>query len=728
MLKYSSIILILILSTCQPKNPEGKDASLDNSRKGSLEGYWYEQPMRILQTVLRQPDAADYDVEGLVQYMEEVHANVLVINGGGIVDYFQNTLPMANVNSYIGERDLLAEIVLGCHKAGIKVIARVDFRGVHKERFDLHPDWFARDEHNDPIILNYTTPGLYAPCYNGYYRNDHAVEFISQLFEKYNIDGIWHNSVNFHHVCYCTQCKDLYFEEYQKRIPVKSDPGLEWEEYYRWNEIMAGKQLAKMRTTVKKFGEDKSYSAEVFDMYRVEQQKHTGINLYSAAEYFDFLVTVSFIANNSYPINYKDLYYPSGIVRFLKALRPDKSPVILFGGNGTEHRYIYDPPLESRLWLWETAGVGGGFWNCYFNGSFPANTMDTRNAYLASDAYKYLRDNEELIQNLQPVKDIAVFFSKASGHILGDDDFSQPLKGIFRLLEEGHYQYGFVTDRDLEAEKLNQFKILIMPNVAALSNDHLNIIREWVDDGGALIATYQTSLLDEEGRSREDFGLADVFGVNYEGIVVNTNMDCYQKVLTRNELLKGFEKTELLHNSGRTLMVTPDPEAVAITGYLPKINNQPPENAFPESWESSNPIMVMNKFGSGRAVYFANEAARLNYTIGHPDYKDLLENSINVLLGMDAVLKTNAPSSVHVYLNQSDEDPKVYQLSIVNTTSATHRPLRDLVTVSGIEVSLPIDISHHEILYQDGAEIRAERNKLYIDGLGEFCSIMLVND
>ena len=87
---------------------------------------------------------------------------------------------------------------------------------------------------------------------------------------------------------------------------------------------MAGKQLAKMRATVKKYGEDKSYSAEVFDMYRVEQQKHTGISLYSAAEYFDFLVTVSFIANNSYPIDYKDIYYPSGIVRFLKALRPEK--------------------------------------------------------------------------------------------------------------------------------------------------------------------------------------------------------------------------------------------------------------------------------------------------------------------------------------------------------------------------------------------------------------------
>jgi hypothetical protein len=533
MLKYASIFLVLFIYACQPQSQDGDD----NNHEKSLDGYWHQQPLRILQTVLRQPDAANYNVDSVVQYMQEVNANVLVINGGGVVDYFQNTLPMANVNPYIGERDLLADIVEGCHQSGIKVIARVDFRGVHQERYNLHPDWFAKDENNEPIILNYTTPGLYAPCYNGYYRNEHTVAFISQLFEKYHIDGIWHNAVNFHNTCYCDRCQDLYFEAYQGKIPGKASSKDEWEMYYKWNEKMASSQLAKMRATVKKYGDDKSYAGEVFDMYRVEQQKHTGINLYSAAEYFDFLVTVSFIANNSFPVDYKDIYYPSAIVRFLKSLDPDKPPVILFGGNGTEHRYIYDAPLDSRLWLWETAAMGGGFWNCYFNGSFPGNTLDQRNAYLASDAYKYVLDNQSLIHNLQPVTDVAIFYSKATGQMLGDDDFSLPLKGIFRLLEEGHYQYGFVSDRQLTIEKLNQFKVLIMPNVAALSDEHAGIIHNWVAAGGKLIATFQTSLFDEFGVQREDFGLADLFGIGYSGTTANTETDCYQKIITRNPIL-----------------------------------------------------------------------------------------------------------------------------------------------------------------------------------------------
>lgn len=156
MLKYYSILLVIISIACQPKSQE----ETENSPKDSLSEYWHQQLLRILQTVRRQPDAFNYDVDSVVQYMQEVHANVLVINGGGIVDYFQNSLPLANINPYIGNRDLLADVVQGCHKAGIKVIARVDFRGVHKARYDQHPEWFAENEQGAAIILNYTTPRL----------------------------------------------------------------------------------------------------------------------------------------------------------------------------------------------------------------------------------------------------------------------------------------------------------------------------------------------------------------------------------------------------------------------------------------------------------------------------------------------------------------------------------------------------------------------------------------
>jgi hypothetical protein len=690
--------------------------------------YWYNKPMRILQTVMRKPDAANYNVDSLVNYMKKIHANTLVVNGGGVVDFFQNDLPMANINSFIGKRDLLAEIVEGCHKADIKVITRVDFRGVEKERYDKHPDWFAKDEKGNPVILNYTTPEIYAPCYNSYYRNEHAVEYIEQLMSKYHVDGIWHNAVNSHNVCYCDRCKKDFAGKTGKSIPIKSSGKEAWEEYYEWNAGVAARQLDLMRSTVKKYGNDKTYAAEVFDMYKIEQQKETGISLYSAAEYFDFLVIVAFIADNSAKIEYKDIYYPAAIVKFLKSLKPEKAPVILFGGNGTEHRYIAAAPLDTRLWLWEAAACGGGFWNCYFNGYYPANAPDARNAYITRDAYKYLQENSGILQDIQPVTDIGIMYSKPSGELTGDKDFEGAMRGVQRLLAENHYQYGFVSDKLLSEEKLKQFKVLFLPNVAALSKEHVQLIANWVKQGGKLISSFQTSLSDENGLARKDFGLSEVFGVSYQNQIVNTEMDCYQKIVTRNDLVKGMELTTMLHNGGRTVLTKTINGAEIITGYLPKINNQPPEYAYPVDWNPKNPIMVNNKFGKGESIYFANEIEKLNFTIGHPDYNNLLCNSINHLLGQQPVLKTNAPASVHVYLNKSDSAPGTYQLSLVNTTSSSQRPFRDLVPVNNITVELPFEIESSEMLFNpDSRRIKVNGNILTIDYLEEFYSVKFIS-
>ena len=82
-------------------------------------GYWFNKPLRILQTVLREPDARDYDARSVVDYMVKSGCNTLVVNGGGIVDFFRNPLPAANLNSFMGERDILREITEACHNAGI---------------------------------------------------------------------------------------------------------------------------------------------------------------------------------------------------------------------------------------------------------------------------------------------------------------------------------------------------------------------------------------------------------------------------------------------------------------------------------------------------------------------------------------------------------------------------------------------------------------------------------
>ena len=76
-----------------------------------------------------------------------------------------------------------------------------------------------------------------------------------------------------------------------------------------------------------------------------------------------------------------------------------------------------------------------------------------------------------------------------------------------------------VHDRKLDRANIDQFKTLILPNIAALSDEQCGQLEQFVQRGGGLVATHETSLYNEWGERRKDFGLAKLFGAKFEGKV-----------------------------------------------------------------------------------------------------------------------------------------------------------------------------------------------------------------
>ena len=82
---------------------------------------------------------------------------------------------------------------------------------------------------------------------------------------------------------------------------------------------------------------------------------------------------------------------------------------------------------------------------------------------------------------------------------------------------EARIPFEMVHDGLLDEAHTHPFKTLILPNIAALSDAQCEQLRAFVRRGGSLVATYETSLYDEMGVRRADFGLADLFGAAYAG-------------------------------------------------------------------------------------------------------------------------------------------------------------------------------------------------------------------
>jgi hypothetical protein len=63
----------------------------------------------------------------------------------------------------------------------------------------------------------------------------------------------------------------------------------------------------------------------------------------------------------------------------------------------------------------------------------------------------------------------------------------------------------------------NKVSVLVLPNLASMSNLQVESVRRFVGKGGSLVATDETSLYDEYGDRRADFALGDILGAKYMG-------------------------------------------------------------------------------------------------------------------------------------------------------------------------------------------------------------------
>ena len=199
--------------------------SADYTTSGNNNGFWYHKPLNILQTNIREIDAKNYNAAAVIKYMLDTGCNALVINAGAIVDFFQNPLSGAMVNKFMGNRDVLNEITTACKAAGIRVIARIDFRGAEEVIYKKFPDWFMLNANKEPVSTTYEYTGrkliLYAGCYLGKHRNEYLKEHVQYIMEHYAVDGIWHNAPGANGICYCPRCTVAYNVATGKKLPFE---------------------------------------------------------------------------------------------------------------------------------------------------------------------------------------------------------------------------------------------------------------------------------------------------------------------------------------------------------------------------------------------------------------------------------------------------------------------------------------------------------------------------
>jgi len=202
--------------------------------------------------------------------------------------------------------------------------------------------------------------------------------------------------------------------------------------------------------------------------------------------------------------------------------------------------------------------------------------------------------------------------------------FTESFFGLASVLMMEQIQYAHIFDNTLTPENLAQFSVIVLPNVACLSDEACDTIREYVRGGGRVIATYETSLYDAWGDPREDFGLADVFGVHYQDSLFRTELDppMWNRHLEEPALNDGNDA--FIWQTRRTV-VTPEPaaEVLASDAKAPYFAGEPAPDVI------GGVAISRNNFGEGEAIYIVDDVSQGYYQAPFRTIPTMLRNLIH---------------------------------------------------------------------------------------------------
>jgi hypothetical protein len=244
------------------------------------------------------------------------------------------------------------------------------------------------------------------------------------------------------------------------------------------------------------------------------------------------------------------------------------------------------------------------------------------------------------------------------------------MDGMYYALLEGRFLFDFVHEDKLTPEELAKYSALLLPNTALLSDEQCRQLRAYVDGGGSLLATFETSLYNERNERRQDFGLADVFGIRKAGDMVGTLGNAYlARIEKQHEILNGFTGTNWIPGAENRVPVAAveGPVLTVVPGFVA----YPPELSYPLQERTSEPAVVLRQRGASRLVYFPGDIERTMWRSGHTDLARLLQNAIRWVAGANAPVTIEGEGVIETFAWETQAGFAVHVLNYTNP--AMHR-------------------------------------------------------
>jgi hypothetical protein len=642
---------------------------------------WFDRPMRWAQLVLVENDPGRFDPDFWLDYFKRVHADGVCLSAGGVVAYYPTEIPLHHRSAWLGDSDPFGYLVQGCRKMEMAVIARTDPHAAWDNVYQSHPDWLAVDSQGQKR-RHWSNPELWVTCALGPYNFEFMTDVHKEITERYQVDGIFSNRWAGHGICYCEHCVANFQVFCGMELPRTSDRhDAAYQKYHQWETarlkelwFLWDRTIGQVKSTSRFIPNgfpDNVVTGALSDIFFTDHQARSGV-----------------IPPWSNGKRAKELRATMGM-----------KPLGGIFSIGLEERYRWKDSVQSeaevRVWVAEGTANNMRPWFVKFSGTL----YDRRWLKVVDDIYQWHYRAEPYLRNIAPLARVAMVYSEQTDRYYGGQQWQEQSRGhalgMYHALIESRIPFEMVNDRLLDAEHLEPFKLLILPNIAALSEQQCEQLRQYVRSGGSLVATFETSLYNERGERRGDFGLGDLFGVSFEGPVDGPMKNSYLRLRKDpatgrfHPVLKGLEGAYRIVNGIWRLNVKPQADFPSPVTLIPTYPDLPMEHVYPRQDDTDIRELYLREVGPGRIAYIPWDIDRTFWEIMGVDHGRLLRNVIDWAANEEPPVQVTGPGVLDVTAWRQKDSMTVHLVNLTNPMMMKG-PFRELLPVGEQKVRVRI--------------------------------------
>ena len=646
--------------------------------------YWYDQYANNEQATA----FSRYDPDRIVAELAATGADIVAVYAAsqfGIAYYPSAIWPQ---HPGLKGRDYVGDLVTRLRQRGKKVLLYINWLD------SKHPEWnavplgadLARIRAPKPLVswADPTQPegriqdlpgGHWQfPCANSPKR-EQVVAIAREIVQRYRPDA-FHLDMFFNNTpCVCPFCRP-HLERLCGTAEITLQTlGAHWPAYIDWVSERSAALMAELSAVLRENGVVAAHNA----FAPLYQPAIGGVG----EGWLDSLDVWTSECFDAFQVPGSDLNTSSINVRWQHAIG---KPSWMLRTSTSSHYSHW--PIASAKWRVYTAACKANGVKAFGPCGIGARPDTTSAASLLANvkgAFDFVMEDADLDAGAVADSRIALVFSWATrkyfdgARSISEPRWSQELNGWARLLIEEHLPFDIVTAENIEsAGQLARYDLIILPNAAHLADAFCAAVREYVREGGRLLATAETSLGDNRGARRADFALGDVLGIARRGA-----REGHFAIQRPAESEPASGVLQEVAASGvvltRSLAVDPAGSVCAMKDPLPL--DVP-----------GTPVLVANRFGRGQSTYVAFDLGRFYEMHGDLHIGRLMAEQLDRLLPARQLV-VQAPRTVEVTVWRQ-EAPKRLIIHLANRTvpwslPTDTREISEIIPVHGVEISLP---------------------------------------